>query len=238
MKDKNAIWVKEDKKFNKFERNVKLPKSNLTDVNYVILKNKKDFEEIPKSKGVYWIWTNEPIKHILHKPSKNIPSKIRVVINKKKIKGEVIYNGIAQDNINNRIKSHHLQAESENGMSGISVDVYTGKNEKSHKKKILSKNSKGKVPYINNVEIKSKRDALKLFLSKTEKKFIKSKTGNILFRNGINIFDNFDNKHKKYHFVVFYIGNLKSESYMSFIEKQWRKEHKIYPRLCSYASGR
>lgn len=236
MRNKDVRWTEEDEKFSKFEKDIQIPNSNLTDVNCVILKNSADFNSIPKSKGVYWIWTDEPITHILHKPSKNIPKKIKISINNKKIEGEVIYNGVAQDNINNRIKNYHLYASPENTISGISVDIYMDGEVKSHKKKILSSNIKEKVPYVNNKRIATKEYALKLFLSKSEKKFIKkSKDKNIYFRNGINISDK---KHKKYHFVVFYIGNLKSESYMGFIEKQWRKIHKIYPRLCSYSSGR
>lgn len=236
MKDKNAIWIKEDGKFKNFEKNIKVPNNSLSDVKCTILKNPSDFENIPKSKGVYWIWTNEPIIHILHEPTKSILKKIKIIINNKDVEGEIIYNGVAQDNIYNRIKNFHLYASPDNGISGISVDVYMNGEVKSHKKKILSKNPKEKVPYINNEKIKTKDDALKLFLSEEEKEFIKnSENKNFYFRNGINIFEK---KHKKYNFIVFYIGNLKSESYMGFIEKQWRKTHKIYPRLCSYSSGR
>jgi len=99
----------------------------------------------------------------------------------------------------------------------------------SHKKKVFSK--KGKVSYIDGKEIRTKEDALKLFLSEKEEDFIKkTPEEKIYFRNGIKISEE---KHKKYIFVVFFIANLKSESYMNFIEKRWRKDYGV-PRLCSY----
>lgn len=233
---KNKLWAKEDKKFSEFEKNIKIPKLDLSDVDSIFLKELKDFDKIPTSKGVYWIWTNEPLTHMFHNPSKPLPPKTKLIIEGKEIEGEIIYNGIAQDNIQNRIKNYHLHSKEENTISGISVDIYMRGKVISHKKKVFSYSGKGKVPYIDKKRLKTKEDVLKLFLSKEEIKFIdKHSMGNIHFRNGIKIFEP---KHENYYFVVFYIGNLKSESYMSFIEKQWRNKHMAYPRLCSYSSGR
>ena len=69
------IWKKEDEKFISFEKDIKIPDEKLTNVKSLILKELKHFDEIPKSKGVYWIWTNEPITHVFHEPSKPLPKK-------------------------------------------------------------------------------------------------------------------------------------------------------------------
>ncbi len=236
MRNRKNIWIKEDKRFSKFEKRIKIPDSNLKDVEWVFLKELKDFNKIPPSKGVYWIWTNEPLTHLFHKPSKSLPKKTKLIIEGKEVEGEIIYNGVAQDNIQTRIKNYHLNAKETNTISGIGVDIYIGGKVISHKKKVISDKKEDKVPYIENGRIRTKEDIFKLFLSNEEKEFIKKyDKGNIHFRNGINIFEL---KHKKYFFIVFYIGNLKSESYMSFIEKRWREDNTAYPRLCSYSSGR
>ena len=90
------IWLKQDAEFVKIEKKVKIPNSMLDNVPNITLKNKNDFENIPDLGGCYWIWTNEPIIHRLHK--RPIPKKVQG--------GEIIYNGIAKDNIRSRVKNH------------------------------------------------------------------------------------------------------------------------------------
>ncbi len=238
MDNKKTNWKEEDKKFSNFEDGkIKIPNEKLANVESIVIKKPEDFDDIPNSKGVYWIWTNEPVKHILHAPNKNngkLPKKIKISIDGNKVEGEIIYNGIAQSDIRGRIRNRHLLAEKDNGISGISIDIFDGK-VFSHKKKVFSMDGKGKVPYIDSERIKTKEAALKLFLSQDEKKFIKETSEErIYFRNGINIFEP---KHKEYTFIVFFIANLKSESYISFVEKKWRIKYGS-PRLCSYLSGR
>ncbi len=214
-------WSKEDLKFLNLEENTIVPNSILENVPFIDLKSELDFDRIPFKGGCYWIWTNEPIKHSLHK--NKMPQHFS--------NGEVIYNGIAKDNILSRIKSH-LLGEINAGWSAISVDILPD-TPKSHRKKVFSTN--GKVPYINGIKIKSKEDIYGLFLSDEERCIIKENNEkSIFFRNGINIFEN---KHKKFVFRVYYIAPLKSISYMGFIEKKWREKYGL-PKLCSYSSGR
>jgi hypothetical protein len=187
------------------------------------VKNKNDLNDIPNGGGCYWIWTNEPVKHSLHKHS--TPK----VFNK----GEIIYNGIAKDDVKGRV-FHHLFGFFDAGWSGISLDIYTN-DSKSHRKKACS--STGKVPSIKIKDkfqpIKSKNQLLKLHLSNTEKKYIQSSASNIFFfRNGIDITEQ---KHKNYIFKIYFIIGLKS-LYLEYIEKEWRQFG--LPKLCSYSSGR
>ena len=227
-----SIWIKEENKFSKLESKIKIPNSKLNLVDSVILKNKTAFLKIPEEGGCYWIWTNESVFHQFHK--KPIPKKI--------FNGEIIYNGIAKDNICLRIK-HHLLGELNAGWSGVSMDLYPGESE-SHKKKAYSLKHRTKVPYIINTDKKSLSDnlipirsielLLNLYLSKKEKEYIQNNTKKELyFRNGINIFEN---KHKRFKFKVFYIVGL-STQYLDYIEKKWRKKYNS-PKLCSYSSGR
>jgi len=226
----NNIWHIEAQKFESIEKEVKIPDETLKDVDFVELRDNNSFDKIPSEGGCYWIWANEPVHHRLHR------HKIPKAINK----GEVIYNGIAQDNINLRIR-HHLMGEKEAGWSGISMDIYdiNWDSRKSHNKKVFSTKKRAKVPYVKIDEefkpIKDKNLIFYLFLSKDEKKYINLNQGAKIFyfRNGINIFES---KHKKYKFRVFFITGVKW-LYLEYVEKKWRKEYGL-PKLCSYMTGR
>lgn len=192
----NEIWQEEEKKFLAAIKGVKIPNYKLGDVLFITPKSEQDFEAIPESGGCYWIWTNEPVLHSLHK--NKTPAQFD--------NGEIIYNGIAKDNVRGRAK-HHLMGDVEAGWSGISVDVFFGETT-SHRKKAFSE--KGKVPYINEktevkraikdkglkkgdfVErlkpIRSKDDFFKINLSEKEKEELKGlEYEKIYFRNGIDI---------------------------------------------------
>ena len=223
------IWKKEEEKFKKAK--IKIPDKNLYKVDSVKLRQQKDFDRIPIMGGCYWIWTNEPVNHRFRKNI--IPVEVKC--------GEIIYNGIAKDNVQNRIK-HHLLGEQKTSWSGISMDIYPGES-RSHRKKVLSQS--GKVPYVDCIldergnqykctPIREERLIFKLYLSKEEKDFVKnSYQETYYFRNGINIFDK---KHKSFIFKVYFITGLES-LFLEYLEKKWRKEFGL-PKLCSYSSGR
>lgn len=215
----NNYWLEQEKIFLNAIKDVQIPNEQLKNVDFKLLKNSEDINSIPSGGGCYWIWTNEPVKHSLHKHKTPTPFN----------EGEIVYNGIAKDDVKGRI-FHHLFGFEDAGWSGISLDIYT-KQSVSHRKKACSPN--GKVPYINNIPIKTKTQLLKLNLSKSEKDFILKNSSNVFhFRNGINITDD---KHKNYDFIVYYITGLTS-LYLEHIEKQWREFG--LPKLCSYSSGR
>lgn len=215
-----SIWKREEEKFKILEATIKIPDKELKEVDMVELHAIEDFEKIPDKGGCYWIWTDEPVHHSFHR--NKTPEKI--------YGGEVIYNGIAKDNVRLRIM-HHLNGAVEAGWSGISMDVLFSQ-PASHRKKVFS--AKGKVPYLDGEPIRSKELACKLYLLAEENKFIKDNSlDKCFFRNGINIFEP---KHKKYIFRVYYIAGLKT-LYLEFIEKKWREKYGL-PKLCSYSSGR
>ena len=239
----NEIWRQEEKKFFDAIKDVKIPNANLVNVDSIVLKKSDDCDKIPSEGGCYWIWTNEPVSHSLHKHLTPMPFE----------GGEIIYNGIAKDDVKGRIV-HHLFGEVDAGWSGISMDIYFG-NTKSHRKKALS--DSGKVPFVKDCKllargnkkkgqvrgetieilkpIKNKEDLLKLNLSEKEKKYIgRAELHNFFFRNGINITEE---KHNSYEFRAYFITGL-SSLYLDFIEKKWREENKWLPKLCSYSSGR
>jgi hypothetical protein len=197
---------------------VKIPNKKLDKVDFISVKKNADINAIPTGGGCYWIWTNEPVIHSLHKYNTPLPFN----------GGEVIYNGIAKDDVKGRV-FHHLFGFEDAGWSGISLDIYT-KNSVSHRKKACS--PIGKVPYINKKPIKTKAQLLQLHLSTTEKTYLKKNKTVFYFRNGINITES---KHKKFKFKVYYITGLTS-LYLEHIEKQWREFG--LPKLCSYSSGR
>ncbi len=237
----NKYWLKQDEIFLKATESVKVPNGKLCKVPNIIVKKKSDINQIPEKGGCYWIWSNEPIYHSFHKY--NFPKPF--------YKGEIIYNGIAKDNIKDRIL-HHLFGDIDTRWSAISMDIYS-KESISHRKKALAQ--KGKVPYIlinKSVKrgnksrglkkgdivkvycpVRSKEELLKLFLSNKEKKYInKTVYDEYFFRNGVNIMEN---KHKGYKFRIYFITGL-SISYLGYIEKKWRENG--LPRLCSYSTGR
>lgn len=217
-----SIWKREEEKFKNLESTIKIPDKELKEVDMVELCAIEDFEKILDRGGCYWIWTNEPVNHSFHR--NKTPEKI--------YGGEIIYNGIAKDNIRPRVK-HHLKGEEDAGWSGISMDILFSK-PVSHRKKVFSTKGRVKVPYLNGEPLRSKALLFKLQLSAEEKKFIEDNAHDeYFFRNGINIFEP---KHKKYKFRVYYIAGLKS-LYLEFIEKKWREKFGL-PKLCSYSSGR
>jgi len=238
----NEIWKQEEQKFLNAIQGAKIPNNTLNNVDFIIPKNIDDFEKIPIGGGCYWIWTNEPVKHFLHKNKTPEPFD----------KGEIIYNGIAKDDVKGRVK-HHLLGEANAGWSGISLDICFEETT-SHRKKALSE--KGKVPFIKGRKIikrgnkkrglkkgdeiedykpiRTKEDVLKIYLSDEEKNRIQNlKVDKIYFRNGIKILDE---KHSRFEFRVYYMIGL-SPLYLAFIEKKWREDFGL-PKLCSYSSGR
>jgi len=215
----NSYWIEQEKKFLNAIENIEIPSQNLKNVDFKLLKTIEDINSIPSGGGCYWIWTNEPVKHSLHKhpTPKTFDG------------GEIIYNGIAKDDVKGRI-IHHLFGSEDATWSGISIDIYT-KQTVSHRKKACS--PRGKVPYLNNQPIRTKEQLLQLNLSVNERAFINEGKGDMFyFRNGVNITEE---KHKKYHFRAYYIAGLTS-LYLEYIEKKWREFG--LPKLCSYSSGR
>ena len=237
----NQYWINQEKKFLKAIKNVEIPNSKLEQVDSFEIKSQEDLKKIPDGGGGYWIWTNEPVIHTLHK--NKLPNELN--------SGQIIYNGIAKDDVKSRV-FHHLFGFEDAGWSGISMDIYKN-NSQSHRKKAMS--TSGKVPYVlenkivkrgnkkNNLKkgdkirtlspIKTKSQLLKLNLSKKEQDFLNNTNNSkYYFRNGINIVDD---KHKNYSFKVYFITGL-SSLYLEFIEKKWRENG--LPRLCSYSTGR
>lgn len=238
----NKKWKLEEKKFLKAIEAVRIPNAQLDDVDCLQLKSKADLNKIPNGGGCYWIWTSEPVYHHLHK--NQTPEPIG--------HGEIIYNGIAKDDVRGRIEKH-LFAKTNQTWSGISVDIFNGRAQSHHKKAC---SPKGKVPFIKTYK-KAKRDSknknlkkgdeiikfesirsveqlCKINLSQYEKRVIKSmKLKEIYFRNGIDITKP---KHKKHNFFIYFITGL-SSMYLDFVEKKWRINNGL-PKLCSYSTGR
>ena len=129
-----SFWKREEKKFRNVESKIRILSSTLKNVDCVVLSKRKHFDKIPAAGVCYWIWTNKPILHRLNK--NNAPVRF--------MNGEIIYNGIAKDDVRARI-IHHLCGDLNAGWSGISMDIYPGTS-RSHKKKACSRT--GKVPYI------------------------------------------------------------------------------------------
>jgi len=82
----NDYWLEQERKFIKALEEVEIPNQTLDEVDYITLKKPDDLRKIPdleNSGGCYWIWTNEPIVHTLHRHK--LPQFIEG--------GEIIYNG-------------------------------------------------------------------------------------------------------------------------------------------------
>lgn len=215
----NNYWLEQEEIFLKAIENVAVPNGILDNVEYVELQSHSDLGNIPIGGGCYWIWTNEPVTHSLHKNI--LPQPFN--------NSEIIYNGIAKDDVKGRV-FHHLYGFEDAGWSGISIDIYR-KQSNSHREKACS--PKGKVPFINYIPIRSKEQLLNLHLTEEETEFINNSEQNTFhFRNGIKLNDE---KHKNFIFKVYYITGLKS-LYLEYIEKEWRKNG--LPKLCSYLTGR
>jgi hypothetical protein len=63
----NNYWLEQEKKFLKVIEGVDVPNETLDNVDFVEINSYNDFSEIPNGGGCYWIWTNEPVIHSLHK---------------------------------------------------------------------------------------------------------------------------------------------------------------------------
>jgi len=215
----NKYWLFQEKKLLKTIEIVKIPNSHLKRVDSMNVTRVDDLKRIPSGGGCYWIWTNEPVKHSLHKHK--TPRKFN--------SGEIIYNGIAKDDVRGRI-GYHLFAPIDATWSGISLDIFQ-KRSRSHRKKACS--PKGKVPYLNEQPIRKKSQLMQLHLSSSEISYIKRSNEAIFyFKNGIDITNP---KHHRYEFRVYFITGL-SNLYLGYIEKKWRKYG--LPKLCSYSEGR
>ncbi len=219
-----TVWRQEEQRFRELEAAVRIPDARLNEVDVVELSDVSEFDKIPEFGGCYWLWTSESIVHKLHR--NRLPERFD--------NGEIIYNGIAKDNVRLRIK-HHLLGEVDAGWSGISVDIYPGE-ARSHKKKACS--ATGKVPYLDRAPfppIRSKELLLGLNLSSQERDFINnSNQATFYFRNGIDIREQ---KHDANSFRAYYIITQPETLYLDFIEKKWRRQYGL-PKLCSYSSGR
>ena len=222
---KSTIWIEQDKKVQEFEKKLLLPDERLTSVENVVLNMDTDFDKIPKQGGCYWIATNEPINHSFHKNP--LPKRFDSF--------EIIYNGIAKDNLQKRIKQHLVIPIDDPGWSGIRVDILLKTHKGFHRQKAYSPNPRAHLPYIDNLRINLKEDLFKLNLSEDEISYIKDNYDKDIFhfRNGINVFHD---KHKNFKYKVYFITDLKSITYLDYIEKAWRRE--CLPRLCTYISGR
>ena len=222
--NKSAYWQREDLKVLNLEQTLAFPELRLNNVPVVSLQNEADLAQIPEEGGCYWIWTNEPVHHKLHRNP--IPESFDG--------GEVIYNGLTKDSIRWRIKNHLFSSHNE-GWSGIGIDLYLGSSASHRKRAMLRNPGRKKVAYLENKKVTSIDALIKLNLSNEELEYVKkTNSSEYFFRNGINVNDE---KHQGYEFRVYFIAGLKSTLYQEFIERNWRKEYGL-PRLCSYMAGR
>lgn len=216
------IWKEIDTEIYNFENNLIIPNETLENVPSIIIKNFEDLGKIPKEGGCYWIWTDRIINHSFNRNKH--PEKFN--------NGEIIYNGIAKDDIRSRIQKH-LLGNVEEGFSAISIDLYLNTEVKSHKKKICSK--KGNSAYFENNRIRNKELCKNLNFTDDEISFINnSNSEEYYFRNGINVTEE---KHINHTYKVYYLSGFKSLSYGDIIEKRWREKFGL-PRLCTYNKGR
>lgn len=217
------------KRMTEDQKKYAVPARNLSDLPYVDIKSEKDFKMIPNTGGAYWIVTDEKIPHAMNKYHDN-----RVVLDA----GEVIYNGMAKDDVRARIKAH-LNRIDDKGMSAISVDIlpYIAA---SHTKLMMHENNRKKLAYFNGIKITGIDDVILNQYSKSNQQNIKNvlndpkNTNNaVWFRSGINVLD--DN-HSIYNWRVYYLTDV-TRTYADFTECEWRR---LYgqPRLNSYVDGR
>lgn len=89
-------WLEIDAEIVRNENKVVIPDLSLTGVPFLDLIKELDLKKIPKGGGCYWIWTNEKLNHSFH--NHKIPAEING--------GEIIYIGIAKDDVRGRIKKH------------------------------------------------------------------------------------------------------------------------------------
>lgn len=182
----------------------------------------EDIEHNINMGGCYWLWTNEPIHHYLH--THKTPETFDG--------GEVIYNGISDKGLFNRVL-HHLFGNENQAWSGIGIDIYKNK-PKSHFKKACS--PKGKIPVLKTESgdyrgLDYVEMLYDLNLSSDELDYIRNnkKSNTFFFRNGICLTDD---KHKGYTYRVYFTPG-ETETYRNHIESSWRNSYGL-PRLCSY----
>ncbi|MBN1767713.1 MAG: hypothetical protein JW842_04315 [Prolixibacteraceae bacterium] len=169
----NNYWLEHEKKLLKAIENDDVPNEKLDNVDF---NNLESHQDIGVGGGCYLIWTNESVIHSLHKNP----------IQKPFDNGELIYNGIAKHDVEIRV-FHHLFGFEDAGWVGISIDIYT-KASNSHRKMACSSN--GKVSFINNSQIRNKKQLLKLHLSEEGKNYINNSEQSVFhFRNGISLND-------------------------------------------------
>src|SRR5690606_37797450 len=167
-------WKEIDLEIYNFENKIIIPNENLENVPFIVVKSYDDLLKIPKKGGCYWIWTDRVINHSFN--NQKHPNKFD--------NGEIIYNGIAKDDIRGRIQKH-LLGHAEEGFSAVSIDLYFNTNVKSHKKKICSKYKNS--AYLGNKRIREKELLEFLNFSNDEKLFINNnESEEFYFRNGIN----------------------------------------------------
>lgn len=63
----NKYWLEQENKFLNAVKNIEIPDGQLNKVDFIKVRNKDDLSNIPNGGGCYWTWTNEPVKHSLHK---------------------------------------------------------------------------------------------------------------------------------------------------------------------------
>jgi len=215
-------WKEIDLEIYNFENKIIIPNENLENVPFIVVKSYDDLLKIPKKGGCYWIWTDRVINHSFN--NQKHPNKFD--------NGEIIYNGIAKDDIRGRIQKH-LLGHAEEGFSAVSIDLYFNTNVKSHKKKICSKYKNS--AYLGNKRIREKELLEFLNFSNDEKLFINNnESEEFYFRNGINVTES---KHINNTYKVYFICGLESLSYGDIIEKRWREKYGL-PKLCTYNKGR
>lgn len=219
-------WFTIDNELLDYEKTLNIPNGRLEDVYSIQLLNENDLKKIPNEGGCYWIWTNEPIIHSFHPVTTKNPLPVPFD------GGEIVYNGIAKDDVRGRIKKH-LFGNVNEGMSAMGIDLLTYEYKSSHRKKAFS-SDKSKAPYLNGTKISTKETLLKINLSNDEKEFVIESNHPIYFRNGINITED---KHKNFCYKVYFLCGFKSASYGDIIEKRWRESYGL-PKLCTYSKGR
>ena len=218
-------WASESARLKALLDTLGMPDEKLTGVPNVLLRNERDFNSIPAQGGCYCIWTNEPVRHSLHR--QNLSAGVE--------NGEIVYNGIAKDNIQSRVRRHLNGGVGDPGWSAISMDILEDVSEKkTHRKKAMD-SGRSKVPLVNNTPIRSREILLQLNLSQQEKDFVRQHENSrfFYFRNSIDVFAP---KHAPFRFKVYYVAGVDMH-YAEYIEKEWRRRYGS-PRLCSYHSGR
>jgi hypothetical protein len=174
--DRNEFWQEQDQRVIDFENSLEYPNETLENVPVVTLSDESDLENIPAEGGCYWIWTDEPIRHSMHK--NRTPPNFDG--------GEVIYNGLTKDSIKWRVKNH-LFSHREEGWSGISVDIYMDDSTSHRKRAMLIDPGRKKVAYYENERVTDKEMLLQLNLSSQEREYIENTDRSVYyFRNGLS----------------------------------------------------